>query len=68
MLRELCYTCTGYFSLVVENVHTYALIQGFEIKTNLNRITKLQKGAARIVLAKAFETSSKDMFYKLKWL
>jgi len=37
-------------------------------ETNSNRIIKLQKRAARIVLKKPFKASSKLMFNELKWL
>ena len=35
-------------------------------KTDLNRIVKLQKRAARIILHKPFRTKSSDMFQNLK--
>jgi hypothetical protein len=37
-------------------------------KSDLNKINKIQKRAARIILNKPLKTSSSDMFNKLKWL
>ena len=56
---------TGYISSIIE----YAcIVWGIENKTNSNRIIKLQKHAAQIVLKKPFKASSKLMFNELKWL
>ena len=40
---------------------------GATSKSNLDRILKLQKRAARIILNATFETSSAEMFNKLGW-
>jgi len=56
---------TGYISSIID----YAcIVWGIGNKTNSNRIIKLQKRAARIVLKTTFKTSSKLMFNALKWL
>ena len=47
---------TGYISSVIEYT---CIIWGIGNKTNSNRIIKLQKRAARIVLEQTFKTSSK---------
>ena len=53
-MNKLFYS--GYISLIIE----YAcIIWGIGNKTNSNRIIKLQKRAARIVLEQTFKTSSK---------
>ena len=54
---------TGYISSIIE----YAcIVWGIGNKTNSNRIIKLQKRAARIVLKIPFKISSKLMFNELK--
>jgi len=56
---------TGYISAIIEYVCSVWEIGN---KTNSNRIIKLQKRAAQIVLKTHFKTSSKLMFNELKWL
>ena len=59
-MKKMFYT--GYISSIIE----YAcIVWGIENKTNSNRIIKLHKRAARIVLKKLFKTSSKLMLNEL---
>ena len=56
---------TGYISSIIDYT---CIVWGIANKTNSNKIIKLQKRAARIVLKTTFKTSSKLMFNALKWL
>jgi hypothetical protein len=43
-------------------------IWGNTTQYNINRVIKLQKQAARIILNKTYETPSSELFNELKWL
>ena len=57
-----------YMSLVQSQMDYCCEIWGNRFNTHTERITKLQKRAARLILKCNMFTSSKEMFLQLKWL
>ena len=58
-----------YYNAYIQPIMDYCdTIWGNCTKYNLNRITKLQKRAARIILNKPYDSPSAPLFKELKWL
>ena len=57
-----------YMSLVQSQMDYCCEIWGNRLNTHTERITKLQKRAARLILKCNMFTSSKEMFLQLNWL
>lgn len=57
-----------YLCLVQSHFDYCCEIWGLRFNLHTERITKLQKRAARLILKCSFYTPSKEMFQKLKWL
>ena len=57
-----------YLCLVQSHLDYCCEIWGLRFNMHTERIIKLQKRAARLILKCSFYTPSKEMFHKLKWL
>ena len=66
--KDISHCLTLDMKKVFSIIEYACIVWGIGNKPNSNRIKKLQKRTAQIVLRQTFKTSSQLMFNELKWL